>query len=221
MNKENQKIIPAYRFPEFENDGEWIIESLSSYADVIDPHPSHRAPSAVSKGIPFIGIGDISENGDLDASNVRLVSHEIYTEHLNRYQLRKGDFAYGRVASVGKVVDLSNNIEKVYTYSPTMAIIQPRSIDSIYLKFFCISDFFVAQVSSKTTGSTRKSIGMGNLRTLKIAVPKKESEQQKIAACLSYLDDSISSQAEKVDALKDHKKGLMQRLFPNLNDLSI
>jgi type I restriction enzyme S subunit len=40
------------------------------------------------------------------------------------------------------------------------------------------------------------------------------SEQQKIAECLSSVDEVIAAQARKVDALKTHKKGLMQKLFP-------
>jgi type I restriction enzyme S subunit len=40
-------------------------------------------------------------------------------------------------------------------------------------------------------------------------------EQQKIAECLSSVDEVIAVQARKVDALKTHKKGLMQQLFPH------
>ncbi|WP_236748396.1 restriction endonuclease subunit S [Acidovorax carolinensis] len=39
-------------------------------------------------------------------------------------------------------------------------------------------------------------------------------EQQEIADCLSSLDELIAAQVRKVDALKTHKKGLMQQLFP-------
>jgi type I restriction enzyme S subunit len=42
----------------------------------------------------------------------------------------------------------------------------------------------------------------------------KSGEQQKIAECLSSVDELIAVQARKVDALKTHKKGLMQQLFP-------
>ena len=48
---------------------------------------------------------------------------------------------------------------------------------------------------------------------IKVAVPN-PNEQQKIAECLSSLDELIAAQARKVDALKTHKKGLMQQLFP-------
>ena len=36
-----------------------------------------------------------------------------------------------------------------------------------------------------------------------------------IADCLTSLDDLIAAQTQKLDALKTHKKGLMQQLFPS------
>ena len=47
-----------------------------------------------------------------------------------------------------------------------------------------------------------------------ISVPPTIEEQQKIADCLSSLDELIEATTQKVKALKEHKKGLMQRLFP-------
>jgi type I restriction enzyme S subunit len=51
-------------------------------------------------------------------------------------------------------------------------------------------------------------------------LPKK-SEQEKIADCLSSLDELIAAQARKVKALKTHKKGLMQQLFPSAEALAL
>jgi len=41
-----------------------------------------------------------------------------------------------------------------------------------------------------------------------------EAEQQRIATCLTSLDDPITAHGAKLSALKTHKKGLMQQLFP-------
>ena len=41
------------------------------------------------------------------------------------------------------------------------------------------------------------------------------AEQQRLANCLTSLDDLIAVQTQKLDALKTHKKGLMQQLFPS------
>ncbi len=40
------------------------------------------------------------------------------------------------------------------------------------------------------------------------------AEQQKISECLSTLDELIGAESQKLDALKAHKTGLMQQLFP-------
>ena len=49
----------------------------------------------------------------------------------------------------------------------------------------------------------------------KMPLPMEPAEQQKIAECLSSVDEVIAAQARKLDALKTHKKGLMQQLFPH------
>ncbi len=54
-----------------------------------------------------------------------------------------------------------------------------------------------------------------DLRGMAIKYPKDEAEQQRIADCLTSLDDLIAVQTQKLDALKTHKKGLMQQLFPS------
>lgn len=45
----------------------------------------------------------------------------------------------------------------------------------------------------------------------------KLTEQERIASCLSNLDALITAETQKLDALKLHKKGLMQKLFPAID----
>ena len=53
------------------------------------------------------------------------------------------------------------------------------------------------------------------LREKKLLFPDpKSGEQQRIADCLTSLDDLITVQTQKLEALKTHKKALMQQLFP-------
>ena len=44
-------------------------------------------------------------------------------------------------------------------------------------------------------------------------------EQDRIATCVSSLDALIAAQTQKLEALKTHKKGLMQQLFPSLEEV--
>ena len=61
------------------------------------------------------------------------------------------------------------------------------------------------------------SVRMAMITEMPICLPSKK-EQQRIASCLSSLDALITAQAEKIAQLKLHKKGLMQGLFPKIND---
>jgi type I restriction enzyme S subunit len=54
------------------------------------------------------------------------------------------------------------------------------------------------------------SDGFFNMPLMLPTVP----EQQKIAECLSAIDNNIADEAEKLESLRNHKKGLMQQLFP-------
>ena len=64
-------------------------------------------------------------------------------------------------------------------------------------------------------GMAIKGFTKENVESLSLALPDvKSDEQQKIAHCLSSLDEVIGLESHKLDALKNLKKGLMQQLFP-------
>ena len=67
--------------------------------------------------------------------------------------------------------------------------------------------------SSYKKGSGIPHIYFSDYKNVPIGVPKPK-EQKKIASCLSSLDELIAAHRDKLEALKDHKKGLMQNLFP-------
>ena len=67
--------------------------------------------------------------------------------------------------------------------------------------------------SLSTGGEGRGGLNLQIIKSLTVPLPKVK-EQQKIADCLSSIDELITAQTNKINALKDHKKGLMQQLFP-------
>ena len=86
-----------------------------------------------------------------------------------------------------------------------------------FLYHYLHSPEFVERVLEKCTGSNYPAINSGELSAIKVVMPN-PIEQQKIADCLSSLDESITTQAEKIENLKLHKRGLMQQLFPSLSE---
>jgi type I restriction enzyme S subunit len=65
------------------------------------------------------------------------------------------------------------------------------------------------------SGNLIPGLSRGDILDLELPLPKEEAEQHRIADCLSSLDATITAQAEKLDALRTHKRGLMQQLFPS------
>ncbi len=69
-------------------------------------------------------------------------------------------------------------------------------------------------LSQKAVQSTVLSLRLPILQSFPIEIPKNPKEQQKIACGLSSLDEVIAAHSQKLELLKEHKKGLMQNLFP-------
>ena len=63
-------------------------------------------------------------------------------------------------------------------------------------------------------------IVLSTITEMPLLIPKNDEEQQKIADCLASLDDLITAQTQKLDAIKAHKKGMMQQLFPTMDEVS-
>jgi type I restriction enzyme S subunit len=81
---------------------------------------------------------------------------------------------------------------------------------------------YVAAILNSVTHSHVSYVGNPKLMNgvmAKIQIPFPSlPEQQKIADCLSSLDELIAAETQRLDALKTHKRALMQQLFPSPED---
>lgn len=69
------------------------------------------------------------------------------------------------------------------------------------------------------SGSAQPQIVGQAIRKLKFSLPRL-LEQQRIANCLSSLDTRITAESNQLAALKTHKQGLMQQLFPVASEVA-
>ena len=82
----------------------------------------------------------------------------------------------------------------------------------------CQKDGTFASIATQTTSVAH--LGSSRFSALELAWPPTFAEQQRIASCLTTLDDLIAAQIQKLEALKTHKKGLMQQLFPSPEEVA-
>jgi type I restriction enzyme S subunit len=88
-------------------------------------------------------------------------------------------------------------------------------LNPVLLNQYLISDDGQSQIDTFQAGGNRQGLNFAQIRSFEIPLPPTVAEQQRIAACLSSLDGVITAQAQKLDGLRAHKKGLLQQLFPS------
>ena len=69
-------------------------------------------------------------------------------------------------------------------------------------------------LAKKAVQSTVLSLRLPILQNFPLAISENSKEQQKVADCLSSLDAVIDGHSKGLELLREHKKGLMQQLFP-------
>lgn len=126
----------------------------------------------------------------------------------------------GRYSLIGRQGALCGNVSLVdgqFHATEHAVVVSPYDkIDTIWL-FYMLTYLNLNQYA---TGQAQPGLSVDNLEKVEINIPKDIKEQQRIGECLSTLDETIMVETDKIEALKDHKKGLMQGLFPN-SDMTV
>ncbi|MCX8676222.1 MULTISPECIES: restriction endonuclease subunit S [unclassified Apibacter] len=216
--QEGEKV-PKFRFKEFENNGEWIERKLGEIA-----HISKLAGYEFTKHIVYENKGKIIalrglniKNNGLELSDVKYIDNSELNK-LNRSKLFIDDLMFTYIGTIGEVALIPENDK--YYLAPNVSRIRPNKKE-IYAKFllqyFNVPNFKGKEISKYISSSSQPALTMENVRKFSILLPNL-NEQQKIASCLSSLDTLITAHTEKIEQLKLHKKGLIQGLFPKMND---
>lgn len=200
------ETTPRLRFPEFT--GEWEEKTLGEVSPVIFDG-THQTPHYVNSGIPFYSIENIVSD-----KPCKYIAQDEHMSNTKKNKTEKGDILITRIGTIGfaKIVDWDGEFS---TYVSLATIKKSSLINTRYLLGYLQSEVYQKEMRSKSLmNAVPCKINMEDLKNTRIAFPKEPKEQQKIASCLSALDDQIAAETEKLTALKDYKKGLMQQLLP-------
>jgi type I restriction enzyme S subunit len=213
---EQKKLMPKLRFPEFRDAGAWTTEKLGAVATISSTKVGNNVcvPMSITSGV-----GLVSQEDKFG----RVIAGDSYKNYL---LLKPNEFAYNKSATkeypegfltlytgtaLAAVPNSIFTCFRIHGASPNVRFLNYQFSDNLHGRW--LRKFI--QVGARAHGSL--SINDSDLMALPIPLPSGSTsvtEQQKIADCLSSLDELITAQARKVEALKTHKKGLMQQLFP-------
>ena len=198
---QKQKLVPKLRFPEFRDAEGWESAALDEVAEFV----SERIPVEQVELANYIS----TENILPDYSGVTSASKLPSSGSVTRF--RPNDTLVSNIRPYLKKVWFAN---KNGGASNDVIVIRAKpKLVTQYFPFLLRNDSFIDYVM---TGAKGVKMPRGDVSSMKEypAFYPTHPEQQKIADCLSSLDELIAAQARKVDVLKTHKKGLMQQLFP-------
>ncbi len=197
MSKNNEnKLVPKLRFPEFTNEI-WKRKTIDETCEVLNNLRKPLTSNLREKGeYPYYGASGI----------VDFVKDFIFNERLLLIGEDGAKWgAYEKTAFIA---------EGKYWVNNHAHVLKPTGVVDTLLENYLVK----LDLSPFITGAAPPKLTLGKLKSIPVPIPNSRKEQQKIASCLSSLDEVITSESQKLEVLKDHKKGLLQNLLPQAGE---
>ncbi len=205
-----QKQTPSLRFPEFR--GAWEMKRLG------------EALTSISNGLNLEQVKEVTsykvtriETISNDVINTEKVGYIKPEQDISSYKLNIGDMLYSNINSlshIGRVVIIDRDYN-LYHGMNLLRLVVDKNLNNPQFIYYLLNteEIRLSFKSRANQAVNQASINQTELSKTRIIVPPL-AEQKKIAACLSSLDEVITAQGDRLDGLKDYKRGLMQQLFP-------
>ena len=220
------RMVPQLRFAEFRDAGEWEERQLADlysfkrtntlsrdklnyetgtirnvhYGDI---HTKFKPIFKVgNEYVPYINL-DVAVNGSEDDTFCE-IGDIIFAD------------ASEDIDDVGKAIEVvSLDGERVVSGTHTILATRQKDLPIVGFGAQLFQSAAVrSRIKKEAQGAKVYGISANRISLVLLPIPPSPAEQQKIADCLASLDDLIAAQNQKLEALRQHKKGLLQKLFP-------
>ena len=209
-------LVPSLRFPDFVNKGDWTEKKLAEYNELVCGDGNWILSKDITSNGEFkivqlssIGFGTFKEKV------LKTISSETFFE-LNGTLIQKGDLLINRMVDSNRINCCIFPYDGKYVTSVDVCWIRSNCFfDNYFLMSLLCERSSQIKLLSLSSGAGRVRISKKNLfEKFDFLLPPNFKEQQKIASCLSSLDEVITAESQKLNILQDHKKGLLQNLLP-------
>jgi type I restriction enzyme, S subunit len=200
---------PRLRFPEFQNAGEWEPTSLGSVARLRNGYAFKSAEYVDEGPYQIITIANVQQGNLTIESTKRMPA--LPSDIQEHQVLNLGDILISMTGNVGRVCRVT---AEGLLLNQRVGKLVPEKIDAAFFYQLLQRDEFRNAMQLKAAGGAQGNLSGGDITEYAFTAPPTPAEQQRIATCLSSLDALITAETQKDEALKTHKKALMQQLFP-------
>jgi type I restriction enzyme S subunit len=211
------ETLPRLRFPGFRNAPEWKERTLRSICNRI-MDGTHFSPKTKEGPRPYLTSKNI-RNGHIDLSTISYISEDEHREIYARCPAKKGDVLLTKDgANTGNCA--INTLDFEFSLLSSVAVLRGDAalVKQNFLYQTITSERTQSDIINSMSGQAITRITLEKLGNYVVSLPDL-AEQQKISELLSFFDTQITAEADKFGSLKAQKKGLMQQLFPSLEEL--
>ena len=204
--------LPRCRFPEFRDAPDWTETSVEHLADIQSGGtPSKANPGFWNGSIPWVS-----------AKDMKRLFLEDSEDHISMAAVDDG----ARMVPAGTLLILTRGmtllkdvpicvLRREMTFNQDAKALRPKvNVNGLFLALLLLGNKDRLLKMVDVAGHGTGKLNTDELRAFELVTPS-PAEQQRIADCLFSIDTQFSAESEKLDALKTHKKGLMQQLFPS------
>lgn len=203
------KTLPEWRFPEFQGCGEWKSKSMGKACKMFSGGTPDTSKKEFYGGtIPFI------RSAEINKSSTELFLTEEGFKNSSAKMVKKGDILIALYGANSGEVALSK-IDGAINQA-ILCLRHETNNAFVYHYFTHMKNRIISKYIQGCQGNLSGQI----IKSVNLYFPKTE-EQQKVADCLSEIDTMITAQSNRLEQLKTHKKGLMQGLFPSLEEADV
>jgi type I restriction enzyme S subunit len=204
------RLVPKLRFKEFS--GEWEDGTLEGISEIVrggSPRPIDKYMTLDKDALNWLKIADVDKN----SKYVTFTKERVKKTALSKTrEVHPNDLILSNSMSFGRpyIMKIKSCIHDGWIAVTNIL----KDINTHYLYYIILSPISQKFFVDYAAGGGIRNLNADIIKSLPVSFSKDPKEQQKIASCLSSLDALIEAQNKKVSVLKQHKKGLMQQLFP-------
>lgn len=194
---------PRLRFPEFQNARKWDEAKLGNHVRIQSGYSPSRF-SLLSEGqYAFVKVEDLNNCIKYQVTGREFCNDSDGVVPTNSILFPKR----GAAIELNKIRITAMEI----LIDTNLMALTPKNGLTVEFLYYYVSNIGLSHIADT---STIPQINNKHIIPFDLLFPE-EAEQQRIASCLSSLDALITAETQKLEALKTHKKGLMQQLFPS------
>jgi type I restriction enzyme, S subunit len=199
--------VPQLRFKEFED--QWILTTLGDCSESLTYGLNAAA-------IPFDGENKYIRITDIDDASRKYINKNRVSpngELTDDYLLMENDIVFARTgASTGKTYLYKKEDGKLYFAGFLIRARIKKKYNSKFIYNQTLTNKYYNWVKVMSMRSGQPGINSKEFASYYFHLPSQE-EQVKISSFIDEVDYKINLQQEKIDLLKEQKKGFMQKIF--------